>query len=479
MPLGYATVNGDLFNLPAGPVSFALGGEYDAPRWTRDRDALNTTFQSIGSTDGGSARVNRDVWSIYQEVRVPFTSPTWNFPDSIASRLTLPNGRNGTARTPPQFYLLDPSHFSRRRTASITRRSQKFPSVGSRLIPSILARLPCVAATPKRFMLRPYRRFRPLPRRGSKPFDPFSTQYPSRFEKRVIGNPNLHPEVAYEWSYGVVYSPKWIKGLTLSADWWHIDMRSIVSLLGTQFIIENNNPGLVFRGPPAIPGEPGPIVLVIDPNENLTGAIFEGLDYEAIYILDSSIFGHGDFGRLTATVNGTWLSRAELQILPDTKRFGIAGEFIPPGFSLTSSLPWNRANFSLFYDGPADTWVLGLDIGAVVHYTGQYEDDNVSLTGTTFRLFAEATKPSGGPCFGACPESVCVDHARPDCILHVQPAATRAGRMPGYAKDGGKNVKMKDGKEKNVLPVSTAEYGKLEMVAQQCHHQRWLAERVR
>ena len=31
--------------------------------------------------------------------------------------------------------------------------------------------------------------------------------------------------------------------------------------------------------------------------------------------------------------------------------------------------------------------------------------------------------------------------------------------MPGFAKDGGKNVKMKDGKEKNVMPVSTAEYG--------------------
>src|SRR5216110_124218 len=80
LPLGYFTINGDLFNLPAVPVSFALGGEYDAPRWTRDRDALNTTFQSIGSTNGESARVNRDVWSIYQEVRVPFTSPTWNFP---------------------------------------------------------------------------------------------------------------------------------------------------------------------------------------------------------------------------------------------------------------------------------------------------------------------------------------------------------------------------------------------------------------
>src|SRR5881394_2209656 len=80
LPIGYGTLNGDLFRLPAGPVSFALGGEYDSPRWTRDRDALNTTFQSIGSTNGESARVNRDVWSIYQEVRVPFTSPSWNLP---------------------------------------------------------------------------------------------------------------------------------------------------------------------------------------------------------------------------------------------------------------------------------------------------------------------------------------------------------------------------------------------------------------
>ena len=66
-------------------------------------------------------------------------------------------------------------------------------------------------------------------------FDRFTDQF-YRFEVRVIGNPNLQPEVAYEWSYGAVYSPKWIKGLTLSADWWHIDMRSIASLLGVQFI---------------------------------------------------------------------------------------------------------------------------------------------------------------------------------------------------------------------------------------------------
>jgi len=80
LPLSYVTINGDLFNLPAGPVSFAIGGEYRGERMTRDRDVLNQTFQSIGSTDGQGFRANRDVWSIYEEVRVPFTSPTWNFP---------------------------------------------------------------------------------------------------------------------------------------------------------------------------------------------------------------------------------------------------------------------------------------------------------------------------------------------------------------------------------------------------------------
>ena len=51
----------------------------------------------------------------------------------------------------------------------------------------------------------------------------------------------------------------------------------------------------------------------------------EGLDYEAIYILDSSIFGHGDFGRFTFTLNGTYLSRFEFQVTPVSKRFGLSG----------------------------------------------------------------------------------------------------------------------------------------------------------
>ncbi|MGB9476142.1 MAG: hypothetical protein WCE87_13835, partial [Candidatus Udaeobacter sp.] len=153
-----------------------------------------------------------------------------------------------------------------------------------------------------------------------------------------------------------------------------------------------------------------------------------------------------------------WLSRAEFQASPEVKRVGIAGEFLPPGFALTSSLPWNRANFSIFYDGPADTWMQGLDVGAIVHWTGQYEDDNASLTGST-----KLNEPrSGGfPDFGELRARKVSAWTTLDLILNytfnMPPPAP--AEVPGYAKDGGKNVKMKDGKEKNVVPVSTAEYG--------------------
>src|SRR5207248_7055829 len=138
---------------------------------------------------------------------------------------------------------------------------------------------------------------------------------------------------------------------------------------------ENLFPQDVIRDPTT-----GAITGVIIPNLNLTQAVVEGLDYEAIYILDSSSFGHGDFGRFTFTLNGTYLSRFELQVSPDTKRIGLSGTYVCLP-TLTGSLPHTRASLSAFWDGPAGTCLAGVDVGATVHYTGQYEDFNTLLTG--------------------------------------------------------------------------------------------------
>src|SRR5207248_2388893 len=249
LPLAYATINGDLFNLPAGPVSFAIGGEYRGERMTRDRDPLNQTFNSIGSVDGQGFRVNRDVWSIYQEVRVPFTSPTWNVPGfysfevDFAEREEWYSQNTSTVLTPYQ-------------PATSSQYNGQKPKVSVRwqpLDPKYIGALTLRGSYTEAFHAPTLFEISPA---GTQNFpeitDPFSKvmKSPYQIEERTSGNPLLQPEVAYEWSYGFVYSPKWLKGLTLSADWWHIDLRSLISSLGAQFIIEANLPGLVFRTPP-------------------------------------------------------------------------------------------------------------------------------------------------------------------------------------------------------------------------------------
>ena len=421
LPLAYFHLDGDLFNLPAGPVSFAAGLEYRGERWRNNPDSENASFDAIGTFNFQASKVNRDVWGTYQEVRIPVTSPAWKLPGAyslefdIAEReewysqntsatSVLPAEHSQFDAQKPKFSVrwqpLDPKWIG-----ALTLRGSYSEGFHAPTLPDL------TPAAAEIFLVTP-----------SGIRDP-TGKTPDGTTIRVFlpGNPFLKPEVAYEWSYGAVYSPKWIRGLTLSADFWHIDLRSIAAIPDGQFIVEHEKlfPQDVIRDPTT-----GAITTVISPNLNLTGAVVEGLDYEAIYILDSSSFGHGDFGRFTFTLNGTYLSRFELQISPDTKRFGISGTyvFIP---TLTGSLPHTRAFLSAFWDGPAGTWLAGFDVGATVHYTGQYQDDNLDLGPALARKIREWTTL--------------------DLIASYTfnlPAPVAQQEVAGFAKDGGKNEKM-------------------------------------
>ena len=458
LPLGYVTINGDLFNLWAGPVSFAIGGEYRGERMTRDRDPLNQTFNSIGSIDGQGYRANRDVWSIYEEVRVPFTSPTWNFPGFYRLEVDFAEREEWYSQNTSKVLTPFQPATSSRYNAQKPKVSVRWQPLDPKYIGALTLRGSYTEAfhAPALFEMTPA---------GTQSFpvvaDPFSTPTVYQVEERDSGNPLLQPEVAYEWSYGIVYSPKWLKGLTVSADWWHIHLRSFIFSTDANFIIESNPPPappavqngpLVFRAPSGIPGVVGPVTLVINPNLNLSNAVLEGLDYEATYILESSIFGHGDWGRLTTTVNGTWLSRFVFSSFPtpNTKPFGLAGLFF-----VGNGFPWHRASFSLYYDGPRDTWMQGLDAGAVVHWTGQYNDDNLALTGSP-KLNMPVTGGPNNPAPYPFRARKIAAWTTLDLIASYTfnlPRLAPPAPVPGYAKDGGKNVA-----DKSVVPVFTAEY---------------------
>ncbi|HMJ22923.1 MAG TPA: TonB-dependent receptor, partial [Terriglobales bacterium] len=434
LPLAYFHINGDLFNLPAGPVSFAAGLEYRGERWRSNPDSENTSFDTIGATDFEASKVNRDVWGTYQEVRIPVTSPSWNFSGAHSLELGIAEREEWYSQNTSATSVLPAQH------SQFNAQKPKFSVRWQPLDPKWIGTLTLRGTYSEAFHAPTLPDLTPA---GEETFAPFELHDPKGLTPdtaaiRIIetGNPLLKPEVAYEWSYGAVYSPNWIKGLTLSADFWHIDLRSIASSVDAQFIIDHEDlfPQDVIRDPTT-----GAITDVVNPSINLTRAVVEGLDYEAIYSLDSSNFGRGDFGRFTFILNGTYLSRFEFQASPDSHRIGLSGGFVT-GANFTGSLPHTRAFASAFWDGPAETWLAGFDIGATVHYTGQYQDDNINLAvprkireWTTFDVIASYT--------------------------FRLPAPVAQQEVAGYAKDGGKNVKMPNGKEKNVVPASTAEYG--------------------
>jgi iron complex outermembrane recepter protein len=431
--LAYLHLDGDLFNLPAGPVYFAAGLEYRGERWRNDPDPLNTSFDALGTANSQASKVTRDVWSIYQEVRIPVTSPAWNLPGAYSLEFDIAEreewySQNTSATTAgPSVFPEEHSQFDAQKP--------KFSIRWQPLEPKWIGALTFRGTYSEGFNAPTLPDFTPA---GTEAFFPpgffldptGQTPKDQGFRVLLAGNPLLKPEVAYDWSYGAVYGPKWIRGLTLSADFWHIDLRSIAALPGAQFILDHEKlfPGAVIRDPTT-----GAITEIIEPNLNLPGAVVEGLDYEAIYILDSASFGRGDFGRFTFTLNGTYLSRFELQVNSDSHPIGLSGSLVILP-SLTGSLPHTRAFASAFWDGPTGTPLAGFDIGVTVHYTGQYQDDapRKIREWTTLDLIASYAFNLRAP--------------------------VAQQEVPGFAKDGGKNIEMPDGNEKSVLPTSTAEY---------------------
>ena len=83
--------------------------------------------------------MNRDIWGIYEELRVPFTSPTWNFWGFYSFEVDFAEreewySNNTSAVLPSGLFPAG------RRTPSITRRSRRYLSGGNRWIRSTSAR---------------------------------------------------------------------------------------------------------------------------------------------------------------------------------------------------------------------------------------------------------------------------------------------------------------------------------------------------
>ena len=426
---------GDMWKLPAGPISFAIGGEHRRDTTIDEPDPLTSSGQTIGATTFEPTRGNRDVWSVYGELRIPVTSPTWNFFGLHSLEFDL-------AERYEYF-----SDFADTEKPKFSVRYQPFDtSLTLRATYNEAFHAPTLAE----LFLSQSTSFAELPDLAFPSKDP-DNEATTAVAVLAGGNPTLQPENAYEWTYGAVWTPKWVPGLTLSVDWYHIDLRNFIGVLDTGFIIERNSKTATEFSAP-LPGAPngvplngefqnlitrdpvtGHIVSLNTINMNIGRIITEGLDYQLIYQFDTSRFGRGNWGTLTATINGTYLSRFEFQSAPHTKEFGLAGT--GPGGSI-GNLTHHRLYASLFYD------LGGFDTGVTMHFQGQYGD-----TQTVNTLGFEPRKVR---------ESYTFDWTASYSFNFPAPAVEQP--VAGYAKDGSKQLQTSDAKTKNVMPVSTASY---------------------
>lgn len=418
-------LNGDLFNLPGGPLSFAAGTTHLTNRASGTPDGLSASGQvSTGFPVFGPIEGNRDSWSVYWELRVPITGPTWNIPGVHSLEFDYAERFEdysdfGTTERPKFSIRWQPLGGS---PAPLTLRASYIEAFHAPTLSDLYS-------SPIQFF--------------GFVFDPV-LGHPSQTLVEISGNPQLQPEFAYEHTIGGVLTPAtwWngLQGLTISVDYGRLDVRGFQTTLSPPFIVahESEFPGLVVRDP----NQGNSIILVRSPEQNVGRFIESYIDYQLAETFETARLGHGDWGKVTAIFNGSYLQDVKVQLFRGTELVNAVGKF-GGGFMGTAgggNFSHNRWYASLFYDGPAGSWLGGFDAGVTVHYLGQYWDDKDFTFDNQNRKVREWTTLD-----------LLVNYTFDLPSAHQDDVA-------GYAKDGAKSVSADDGKDKKVMPVSTAEY---------------------
>src|SRR5262249_47908652 len=211
LPLGYLTLNGDLFHLPAGPVSFAAGGEYRGEQWRNDPDSLSATFDAdVGFPNIEPSRVNRDVWATYQEVRIPVTSPLWNFPGAYSLEFDIAEHEEWYSQNTSAVLPIGRLPFVPAQHSQYNAQKPKFSVRWQPLDPKWIGALTLRGSYSEAFHAPTLPDLTPAGTESGLSFPDFLIDpkglTPAGTNIPVIftGNPNLKPEVAYEWTYGAV-----------------------------------------------------------------------------------------------------------------------------------------------------------------------------------------------------------------------------------------------------------------------------------
>jgi iron complex outermembrane receptor protein len=178
----------------------------------------------------------------------------------------------------------------------------------------------------------------------------------SQTRSRVGGNPQLTEETAKVFTAGLVYEPPQVKGLSLTVDYFDVDITNAIQAVGAQVILNacyvyniDSECAKIFR-------EPGSFFLdnVIDLQSNIGGTHSSGVDFAIAYDHQRK------FGRFRHSFEGTWLSDY-------TARF--------PGFDIAGVGVYDLGAFPELKTNFSTVWgYKGYNAGFNIRYINAYKE---------------------------------------------------------------------------------------------------------
>lgn len=231
------------------------------------------------------------------------------------------------------------------------------------------------------------------------------------------GAVTLTPELADILTVGFVYNPEALDNFSASVDYWSIELTNAISSVGTQVRLTNcfetgtycNSINRFGPGSPAVGG----IISVDNYAANVGGITTSGLDFDLRYSFDTQ---YGDFG---VGLDGTYLLEydkelADGSIVDHVGRFEVDHDGMFARLKTNLSLNWSISDFDTrlsarFIDGVKEVekgwWTApferSVESNTVVDLqTNYFANDNVTVTVGVDNLF-DKTPPFVFSAFGA------------------------------------------------------------------------------
>lgn len=208
---------------------------------------------------------------------------------------------------------------------------------------------------------------------GSVPTNP-AGQYNAIFG----GNPDLQPEKSDSITFGVVFTPtEWLEGLSLSLDYWNIEIEDAIDDIDPEFIVRQC----------AATGDPALCDLINrGPNGNLwigqaavtsTDVNIGFFDVAGIDLVGSYTIEAGGWGAFDLAFRGTWLEKFDQQPVPGGTIEECAGFW---GGSCERPRPEWKHMLNTVWTTPLDN----LSVTAAWRYVGEvdeFEQDRYTASG--------------------------------------------------------------------------------------------------